>query len=139
METRLSIPKIVKILPEGGPQFTNIAQFSNNYLPVKKDIIQRMLSEKNYLTLRCAKHIANELIDVWIQCNVYTKNEITVSKMINNLMKQFSSVLRYDKTKTSNPGFIKKKCELLNGINELFDIFCEDRKQRRKLETRASS
>ena len=131
MDTR---NKVNKSLPVGGPSFTSISHFDDGYLPTKKDVIERVLHEKNYRTLATAKNIASELISVWIKCNVYTKSILVVTQRIYDVMAKFSEIMRYPKSRRKSTSFIKKKLEITKDLNQLFDIFCEDKVQRKKIE-----
>ena len=136
MNTRSSQPTFTKVLPEGGPEFTSIKIFKNGTLPTKRDVIERALNEPNYLTEKTSRIVATELIDLWVNCNVYTKSVYRVGTMIQNMMNQFGQILRYDKSKIKNPGFVKKKNQLVSGLDAVFDIFCESNTQRKALEKR---
>lgn len=131
METR---NQASKTLPGGGPCFISIKSFSLDTLPTKMQVVQRMLYEKNYRTYASAKKIASELIDLWVKCNVYTKSEIFVANFIANVMDEFSKLLRYPKSKIKHAAFGTKKDNFLKNIDQLFDIFCDQTTQRRKLE-----
>ena len=48
-------------------------------LPTKKDAIERVLNEENFLQQSAAGVVAKELINIWIFCNVYPVNEITLT------------------------------------------------------------
>jgi len=56
-------------------------------LPTKRDVIERVLNEENFLQQSAAGVVAKELINIWIFCNVYSVNEITVNQKIFALMK----------------------------------------------------
>ena len=47
-------------------------------LPTKRDVIERVLNEENFLQQSDAGVVAKELINIWIFCNVYPVHEITV-------------------------------------------------------------
>ena len=51
-------------------------------------------------------------------------------------MIQLKRVTTYDKSRLNSPTFLAKKNELLEGMDVLFDIFCDDASQRRKLEVK---
>ena len=131
METR---NQASKTLPGGGPCFVSINSFPPDTLPTKMQVVQRMLCEKNYRTFTTAKKIAKELIDLWVKCNVYPKSEIFVGQFIANVMDDFSKLLRYPKSKIKHAAFSTKRDMFLKNIDQLFDIFCEENTQRRKLE-----
>lgn len=51
-------------------------------------------------------------------------------------MNDLKCILTYAKARRNSAAFIEKRNELLKGMDELFDIFCEDASQRRKLEVK---
>ena len=55
-------------------------------LPNKRDVIERVLNEENCLQQSAAGVVAKELINIWIFCNVYRVNEITVKQEIFALL-----------------------------------------------------
>ncbi|OAF69048.1 hypothetical protein A3Q56_03194 [Intoshia linei] len=69
MATRRS-SSIVKIL-HSGHTFSSNPSFGRQKLPTKTNVIERALHHKEYWTDEVARIIAQELVDVWIWCNVY--------------------------------------------------------------------
>ena len=104
----------------------------------KRDVLQRLLHERNWRTRAAAVIVANELYERWIHCNVYCISVVGIVFRILTLVKDFrqiesqpkkgkkgfntSATLNYDMTK------------FLHDIEESFDIFCNDQTQQRKLE-----
>jgi len=86
-----------------------------------RDVIERVLNEENLQQQSAAGVVAKELINVWIFCNVYPANEITIKQKIFALMKTFSSIDRYSKKKRGK-SFLQKEAEFMRDIDELFDI-----------------
>jgi len=62
--------------------------------------------------------VAKELINIWIFCNAYPINEITVKQKIFELMKTFSSINRYSK-KQHGKSFLQKEAEFMRDMDEL--------------------
>ena len=81
--------------------------------------------KENFLQQSAAGVVAKELINIWIFCNVYPVNEITVKQKIFALMKTFSSIDRYSKKKRGK-SFLQKEAEFMKDMDELFNIFCSD-------------
>ena len=106
----------------------------NGKLPVGKDIVERALSEKEWRTESTAKAIAKELIALWIECTVYTKDFYTVWKMIHDYINSFDKLMRYPKTKRNDLSFTSTAADFTLSANSLFDIFCNDSKKRKEQE-----
>ena len=68
---------------------------------------------------------------VW--CNVYPLHYLTISKKVQTLVVAFSKLDRYPKKKRG-ASFLEKEAEFLSEIDKLFDVFCNDNEQRRRLE-----
>ena len=104
----------------------------NGKLPVGKDIINRALHEKEWRTERTAIEIANELIDIWVECTVYTLDHFTVRKLILNYIQEFDKLMRHPKK--GDKSFKDKAAAFNSECNTLFDIFCKDARKRRQQE-----
>ena len=64
--------KAVRVCERQGKYlFKSFDSFSNGILPTKRDVLQRLLHEKNWRTRAAAVIVANELYERWIYCNVY--------------------------------------------------------------------
>ena len=116
--------KLTKIL-HSGHVFHSNEKLPSEKLPTKRDVIERVLNEENFLKQSAAGVVAKELINIWIFCNVYPVNEITVKQKIFVLLKTFSSSDRYSKKKHGK-SFLQKEAEFMRDMDELFDIFCSD-------------
>jgi len=100
-------------------------------LSTKRDVIEHVLNEENFLQQSAARVVAKELINIWIFCNVYPVNEITVKQKIFALMKTFSLIDCYSKKRGKS--FLQKEAEFMGDMDELFNIFFSDYQQRRQL------
>ena len=81
-----------------GNQFVGCERLPRNgKLPIGKDIINRALHEQEWRTERTAKSIARELIDIWVVCNVYTLDYLTVWKLILDYIQTFDKLIRHPK------------------------------------------
>ena len=80
-----------------------------------------------------ANDVAKEIRDRWVWCNVYPLHYLTISKKVQALVVAFSKLDRYHKKKRG-ASFLEKKAEFLSDIDKLFDVFCNDNEQRRRLE-----
>ena len=132
MVPRSTSIKLTKVL-HSGHAFHSKEKLPSKKLPTKRDGIERVLNEENFLQKSAAGVVAKELINFWIFCNVYPVNEITVKQKIFALMKTFSSIDRYSKKKRGK-SFLQKEAEFMREMDELFDIFFSDDQQRRQLE-----
>ena len=45
--------------------------FPNGVLPIKRDVLQRLLNERNWRTRAAVVIVENKLYKRWILCNVY--------------------------------------------------------------------
>ena len=132
METRNQAVKVTKIL-HSGHEFKSLQQFPPGFLPTTKQVICRVLNEVNFLKSEAANTVAQELVQLWTWCNVYTISISSVVRKIQELIKEFSTLDRYPKAKRGTT-FLKKEAIFVEKLDHLFDIFCEDKRQRRILE-----
>jgi len=112
--------KLTKILHSG--HVLHKEKLPSEKLPTKRGVIERVLNEENFLQQSAAGVVAKELIIIWIFCNVYPVNEITIKQKMFALMKTFSSIDRYSKKKCGK-SFLQKEAEFMRDMDELFDIF----------------
>ena len=80
-----------------GMSFTAKKNYLSEKLPTKRDVIERVLNEENFLQQSAAGVVAKELINILIFGNVYPVNEISVKQNIFALTKTFSSIDRFRK------------------------------------------
>ena len=95
--------------------------------------MERFLHSKNFRTFNAANDIAKEIYDRWVWCNIYPIHLYTISNKVESFVKSFSSLDRWSKKKRGET-FLQKEKEFMSTIDELFDVFCSDDKQRRILE-----
>jgi len=131
METRQS--NVVKKTLHGDIMFCSKKSFPEGKLPTGKDVIERILHQKNWTKPTTASQIAQELIDQWIWCNVYTLSHKRVTQKIVTLVATFAKLSRYPNNKKGKKIFMDLT-SFTNDIEKLFDIFCENPTQRRHLE-----
>ena len=96
-------------------------------------LIERILHLKNFRTFNAANDIAREIYDRWVWCNVYPIHLYTISKKVQSFVNCFSALDRWSKKKRGE-AFLQKEKEFMSTIDEIFDVFCADDKQRRILE-----
>ena len=100
--------------------------------------MQRLLHERNWQTIAAAVIVANELYERWIHCNVCCTSVDGIVLRILTLVKDFRQIesqpKKGKKEFNTSATFNYNMMEFLRDIEELFDIFCNDQKQRRKLE-----
>ena len=76
-----------------GQVFKSVANFSTGILPTKRQVIEWLLHEDNFL-LSAARIFANELEKRWLWCNIYCHHPLTITKQLQNLIKKFSMLDR---------------------------------------------
>ena len=131
MKTRKSDNKI-KVL-HSGEVFKSCENFPPGVLPTRRQVLERIIHFKNFRTVHTANDVAQEIFDRWVFCNVYPLHLLTISKKLQNLVTSFSILDRWSKKKRGK-AFLAKEAELLSNVDELFDVFCDDVDQRRRLE-----
>ena len=131
MTTRRSASN-VKVL-HSGYTFTGSKSFPSGILPTKCQVLERIIQFENFRTVDVANDVAKEIHDRWVWCNVYPLHYLTISKKVQALVVAFSKLDRYPKKKRG-ASFLEKEAEFLSDIDKLFDVFCNDNEQRRRLE-----
>ena len=116
-----------------GESFSSIEEFPAGQLPTKRQIIERILHEDNYLRRPASTAVAKELVERWIWCNVYPVHVVTVTNRIFEMITQLSKLDRWPKKKR-NDNFKAKETSFTRDLDELFDIYCSDSTQRHTLE-----
>ena len=97
--------------------------------------MQRLLHERNWLTRTAAVIVANELYERWIHRNIYCISVDGIGFRILTLVKDFRQIESQPKKGfNTSATFNYDMTEFLHDIEELFYIFCNDQKQRQKLE-----
>ena len=129
METRNQAVKVTKIL-RSGHEFKSLQQFPPRFLPTTKQVICRVLNEVNFLKSDGVNTVAQELVQLWTWCNVYTISISSMVRKIQELIKEFSNLDRYPKAKRGTT-FLKREAIFVEKLNYLFDILCQDKRQRR--------
>ena len=129
---RRSSTSVKKIL-HSGHTFSTRDSFPPGVLPTKRHVIERILHLKNFRTFNAANDIAREIYDRWVWCNVYPIHLYTISKKVQSFVNCFSALDRWSKKKRGE-AFLQKEKEFMSTIDEIFDVFCADDKQRRILE-----
>ena len=90
-----------------------------------------MLHEENWRTKQAADVVAQHLQEHKIWCNLYTINKLNIADKISELAKKCNFVEGYPKSKYG-PAYNRHVNEFMCNIDKIFDIFCQDSKQRRK-------
>ena len=114
-------------------KFQSINQFPDGVLPTKRDVLQRLLHEDNWLTKNAVQTVSNELFDIWIQSNVYPISLQAISQRIFKLANEFQKIQHYPTTK-KGAAFEKRVDDFTKNIDELYDVFNKNEQQRKKLE-----
>ena len=91
---------------QGNYLFNNCDSFPNRVLPTKRNVLQRLLHERNWRTRTAAVIVANELYERWIHCNVYCIRVDGIVFRILTLVKDFRQIQSQPKKgkKDSTPG-----------------------------------
>ena len=77
-------------------------KFEDEFLTTKKDVIKRVLNETQHCPSKSTRYVANELVDLWTNYNIYIKNVFTVVAMTCKVMKKVRKVIDYDKSRRNN-------------------------------------
>ena len=72
--------------------FKSCHSFQNGVLLTKRDVLQRLLYERNWRTTAGAVIIANKLYERWIHCNVYCTSVDAIVFRILTLVKDFLQI-----------------------------------------------
>ena len=135
MLTRKAITRVCE--HQGKYLSKSCGSFSNGVLPTKRDVLKRLLYERNCRTRAAAVIVAKELYECWIHCNVYCISVDDMVFKILTLVKDFQQIESQPKKEkkgfNTSATFNYNMTEFLHDIEELFDIFCNDQKQRQKL------
>ena len=62
-----------------------VAGFLTNILPTKKQVIEWLLHEDNFLQLSAARIVANKLEKGWLWSNICCLLSLTMVKQLNNV------------------------------------------------------
>ena len=122
-----------RLILHSGHTFSTRDSFPPGVLPIKRHVIERILHLKNFRTFNAANDIAREIYDRWVWCNVYPIHLYTISKKVQSFVNCFSALDRWSKKKRGE-AFLQMEKEFMSTIDEIFDVFCADDKQRRILE-----
>ena len=108
--------------------------FNPGILPTKQDVLERLLFEDNWRQKEAATTVAEELYVIWVHCNVYCVSVNAITWRISKLVEEFCKVDAIPKKRRLGEAFEQKVKTFLEDSNKLFDIFCQDKTQRRKQE-----
>ena len=136
METRSKAKKTLE-----NCDYYESTEFPQGILPTRKDIIQFMLyllRPKRAGKVQRSKEDAAVMLAMlvqehWLFCNLYTVTTVSIKKHILSLYNSFLTLMQTRKNR-QNENFKKRACDFNLNCNLLFDIFCEDAIQRKKLE-----
>ena len=136
MLTRKAVTRVSE--RQGKYLFKSCDSFPNGALPTKRDVMQRLLHQRNWRTRAAAVIVANELYERWIHCNIFCISVDGIVFRILTFVKDFRQIesqpKKGKKRFNTSATFNYKMTEFLRDIEELFGIFFNDQKQRRKLE-----
>ena len=59
-------------------------EFPSGQLPTTKDVIERLLWEKNWHSKEVAMTVPQEIIDIWLFCTVYPTSKPSVQRKCSN-------------------------------------------------------
>ena len=90
MLTRKAVTRVCE--RQGKYLFKSCDSFPNGVLSTKRDVLQRLLHERNWRTRAAAVIVANELHECWIHCNVYCINVDGIVFRILTLVKDFRQI-----------------------------------------------
>lgn len=141
--TRNQQPSVDKISSSKLSGVIQITEFQKTKLPTTKEVIGRVydvVSREKSTFSHAISVVANELSKHWTDRNVYPVSINTVIKRITHCIDGTGKEPGYRKVKSiseehrSIPSYVKH-CDRLNVLlDTLFDVFCENQVQRKKLE-----
>ena len=90
MLTRKAVTRVCE--RQGNYLFKSGDSFPNRVLPTKRNILQRLLHERNWRTRAATVIVANELHKRWVHCNVYCISVDGIVFRILTLVKDFRQI-----------------------------------------------
>ena len=84
-----------------GPQeFTNCKEFKTGVLITKRDVLQRLIHEDNWIQAEGANLVGEELFSIWIHNNAYCISTNAISLRIAKLELVFAKLIQLQKKKS---------------------------------------
>ena len=113
-----------------------VTSYQMVFFQPKEMFLQRLLHERNWRKRPAPSIVASELHERWIHCNVYCINvDGIVFRILTLNFRQIECQPKKRKKRIEHQcEFIYYMTEFLRDIEKLFNIFCSDQKQQRKLE-----
>ena len=71
----------------------------------KRDALERLLHESHWQTRAAHEVVAQELIDVWVFCNVYPIGINSVTRRLERLAKSFKTLNAYPKSRRKGDNY----------------------------------
>ena len=102
--------------------FSTQSKFPQGKLLTCKDVIEQVLYEDNWITKQTSSVIAQELVQHWTWCNVYTTNVVTVKNKVFSLVDRFYKLTKWPKNRRRGK-FVDDVKEFMNDVEGLFDNF----------------
>ena len=116
-----------------GTTFSGRENFTPRLLLTKRQALERIFHFRNFRSADAANDVASEIYDQWVWCNVCRLYRLIISKKLQSLVAAFSKLDRW-LTKKCGKSFLEKEAEYLSDVDELFEVFCDNAEQRRRLE-----
>ena len=124
-----------------GVDFIENPELPPGQLPTKRNVIEVLLytlrpkrAGQSQLKKQDAAAIVSSLVhEHWIFCNVYTVTTHTISNRIIKLYEQFMSLVQ-TRISRQNDSFKAKASDFLDNVDTVFDVFCENERQRKGYE-----
>ena len=117
----------------GNEKFVPIDGFPLGKLPTLKNMIDRCLYYRNYLTDKTLTTVSEEVFKLWIKYNVYPISIAGIRKKLRTEMTEFSRLYRYDKSKREQK-YYSDVDKFLGKTKNLFDVFQKDKNLRSEME-----
>ena len=117
MEARILDVKVTKVL-HSGHTFKSIKEFPPGVSPRNREVICQVLNEEKILQYEAAHTVAEEFVQLWIWCNVYTISTARVGSKLQQL-KEFRIFDRYPKTKRGAT-FLQKEATFMEKVESFF-------------------
>lgn len=115
-----------------------VVQLDKTQLPVLKDVLGLVIYKSRVSKKSLVKVVglvATELEKHWYDQNVYPKARRTIDKILTQHAQMFTKLKGYDKSRLETETFKKLYNAFKEPLDNLFDIFDEDKERRDKMKT----
>ena len=114
-------------------EFKSRPTFKQGVLPTTRHVLEILINEPNWRQKTASTTVAEELVNLWSHSNVYSISTAGVISRIENIVKIFCKIDSVSKRRRNGSTFKENVKHFMENVDTLFDIFCKDNSQRRKL------